>query len=115
MTDDQIAVPPLESATFSIDCLPESHFAGFNKGESWNGFACPYFTFDQAQEIVAAWQARGWEARYKPRSDSFVFAVNQDLQTGESDDYEEFSGLVVDGEKLYPVGAGSWIWDETEF
>ncbi len=40
---------------FSTDLTGEdSFFDGFTKGETWNGFACPYFTFEQGQRIVEA-------------------------------------------------------------
>lgn len=94
---------------FTIDDLGTKLFTGYSKGERWNGFACPYFTFEQAQEIVKAYHARDEQARYDAKSDAFVFAT-----MGEQDEREAslFQGLLIEGIKLYPIGAFHWMWTE---
>ena len=36
---------------FKIESLGCEVFDGFTKGEEWNGWDCPYFTFNQAQKF----------------------------------------------------------------
>lgn len=102
----------MRQSTFMLDALGERAFEGFTVGDSWNGWATPLFTFEQAQRIVAAWQEQGWEARYDEAKDAFVFSINQDFETGQSDKFEEFAPVERDGRKLYPVGAFAWTWED---
>jgi hypothetical protein len=104
----------MKSTYFALDCLPDDSFEGFDTGEIWNGWAVPVFTFDQAQAVVAAWRRQGWQAEYSAADDAFVFFVNQDFETGQSDESEAFAAFERDGQKFYPVGSGSWIWEESE-
>ncbi len=104
----------MKSTSFALDSLPGDSFEGFDTGEIWNGWAVPVFTFDQAQAVLAAWRRQGWQAEYSAGDDAFVFSVNQDLQTGHSDESESFSGFQRDGRKYYPIGSGAWTWDVWE-
>ncbi len=97
----------MKAATFIIDALPGHVFNGFTQGETWNGWARPFFTFDEAQNIVSAHKEHGRNAYYDKESDGFAFEVA--LSKG---DYDIFSSVEVEGIKLYPVGAGCWIWEE---
>jgi hypothetical protein len=101
----------MQPAKFTLDFLECQHFNGFTRGENWNGFACPYFTYDQAQDVVMAWQWKGCEAFYNSASDEFVFELTVAGGTKESD---VFSGLEVEGKRLYPIGAFCWTWTEEE-
>jgi hypothetical protein len=58
-----------------------------------------------------AWQKKGCEAFYDPASDEFVFEVNV---AGGRRDFDDFSGLEVGGNKLYPIGAFCWRWSEEQ-
>jgi len=99
----------MEKQRFSIDFLDGEIFDGYTNGEYWNGFACPYFTFEQAQAIVSASRARGFDARYDAEADQFTF----EMQNSESeDDRDSFPAVKIDNLKVYPIGAHCWIWDE---
>lgn len=104
----------MHQSTFLLDALGERPFTGYNGNEEWNGFACPCFDFDQAQELVNAWQERGWVARYDTNNDAFIFSVNHDLETNESEDYEVFPAIEVDAKKFYAIGAYCWTWENVE-
>jgi hypothetical protein len=116
----------LRPAKFSTDLTGETtFFDGFTRGGTWNGFDCPYFTLEQGQFIVEAtnkaaeeWQQRDpnfntFHGRYDAQLDAFVFYYRQeaDSQTPEQD-WDIFSGEMVGGKKLYPIGTGSWAWTE---
>jgi hypothetical protein len=96
-------------ADFALDFLDGVTFKGYTKGETWNVFACPYFSFEQAQRIVSAWRGKGWAARYDAETDAFMFEVNAESK---SSDFEGYSGINIKKQKFYRVGAFSWIWDE---
>ena len=99
----------MREGKFYLDFLEGHTFEGYTQDEKWNGFACPYFTYDQAMNIVTAWQGTGTEAYYDPNSDSFYFKM-----ADSSDEVTEdrFEAVRLHEMKLYPIGAFSWIWDE---
>lgn len=96
---------------FKIESLGYETFDGFTKGEDWNGWDCPYFKFDQAQRVLKQHnQLReiiGLTdfAFYDEVADSFVFP------TGE-DEPEVFPAIYENGQRYYPIGAFSWIWEK---
>ena len=110
MTDDT----SLREGVFYLDLFTDktgniTHtFPGYTLDERWNGWACPYFTKEQAWAIVIAWHEFGAEAGFDTGSDEFVFGLLDDDE-GES---ERYSATLVAGKKLFPVGNSSWIWDE---
>lgn len=93
---------------FSIDTYGDRSFDGYTLDDEWNGWACPYFTFDQASRIVEAHREHGWEAHYDATKDEFVFSFDHD---GISDP-DAFPAVSIRGNKLYPVGAFGWVWSE---
>lgn len=94
---------------FSIEGRDET-FEGWSDGRRWNGWAMPLFEFVSASAVVAVCDPH--HGHFDGASDSFV--------TGKADDEQEFwRGEIItlsDGSeaKVYPVGAGSWTWDEGE-
>lgn len=94
---------------FKIESLGYETYDGFTKGEFWNGWDCPYFTFEQAQKILKTFnqlrQIIGLRnlAYYDSSNDAFVFPAD--------DEWEIFNADFENGQKFYPVGAYSWIWE----
>jgi hypothetical protein len=96
-------------------------FEGYTADERWNGWACPYFTLEQASKIVQRHNAlcedsqqhgedprfprhlaaRAW---YDEHADEFCFPLVA------SDEVDRFGSSWRDGLKLYPVGAFGWTW-----
>jgi hypothetical protein len=97
----------LKEANFRIDFLEGNTFPGFTMGETWNGFAKPYFTFTQAQALAAAWSSTGTKAFYDDQQDAFVFEMS-----GAPDDMDVYTAEEINGQTLYPIGGGSWIWEQ---
>ncbi|MBV9924480.1 MAG: hypothetical protein JOZ96_05510 [Acidobacteria bacterium] len=97
----------MRPAKFALDFLEGQEFEGFTRGETWNGFACPLFTREQAERLAEAWRARGHEARYDAGADAFTFQMDSG-----GEEYDTFPAVEADGQRLYPVGASCWIWDE---
>ena len=104
----------LRETQFAIDTLGDKVFEGYTQGEEWNGWACPYFTFEQAQKVVEAFnkgerfEGDKIEARYDAEQDAFCFLFES---SGESDD---FAAVELEGQKFYPIGAGCWIWERAD-
>ena len=105
---------------FSLDCLLEEGVEGYHTGENWNGWACPYFTKEQGEQIMAAFnkipdysgEAAPFPARYDEARDAFITYSGYDEQPEDVWKGEPFDQL--DGLRLYPIGTGSWTWNEEE-
>lgn len=95
-------------AKFTIDVYEGQSFDGFSRDEDWNGWACPYFTFEQGLKVMEAHLARGWKAKYNESEDQFVFDFSHDG----NDEPDAFTAEQIEGKKLYPLGAFCWIWEE---
>ena len=97
---------------FKIESLGCEIFDGFTKGENWNGWNCPYFTFEQAQKVLQIYNELGQivgqknPAYYDELINAFVFPSN------DKDEPEMFEAVTENNQKFYPVGAFSWIWEE---
>lgn len=101
---------------------PETHADVFDAtvvdGEHWNGFACPSFTYEQAQR-VAAWLERadpeGMNRVYFDSDGSTVLLV----EVGDVDDDGRATEdgvwvhrLTPDATGHYGIGAYGWTWQE---
>lgn len=97
---------------FSLDALGNAEFEGFTDGQTWNGWACPYFTYDMALNVLRASTANGYTWRYDEESHSFLVWHDDDPENFEPDKFEE-SSILVDGADtiVYAVGAFSWAWE----
>jgi len=106
-------------AIFYIDGI-EGMFEGYTDGSNWNGWATPYFTYEEGERIMDAitelhkqddeLPIRGEVGYYDEAEDAFIVP-------GEGDNEAEiFYGMdiKINGKKIrvYPIGNGSWIWDE---
>lgn len=97
----------MRHAKFTIDTFIDEVFDGFTQNDTWNGWARPFFNHDEAQKIVSAHKRQGLNAYYDQASDEFAFEVASSIG-----DYDVFPCVEISGMKLYPVGAGCWIWEE---
>jgi hypothetical protein len=111
------------SAKFGID--DSRLYPGYScEGESWNGWACPFFTFEVALEIATSMYptTKDEHFRYEEMTDSFLFFSKSDeeydLDAGEIYQPYECTGadIVVNGQVIhvYDIGAGAWCWEEEE-
>jgi hypothetical protein len=101
----------MQRTWFQLDALGEVIVEGFSSGEEWNGWACPYFTYEQAERLVELWERNRWKAAYDGVQDAFVFSVNQDFTTGDSEEFETFPAVSIEGLNYYPIGAFQWTWE----
>lgn len=99
---------------FYIDDPDTVHYAGYSFGLQWNGWACPYFPKASADQLVANLiaEADENEAGYSAERDVYWF---RNPNEGEADEYGALDIQTPDGpQHVYPIGAGSWIWDEDD-
>lgn len=103
-------------ANFIINGV-EGVFSGFTKGEKWwTSFECPYFSKEEADKFVKAYNndayATDCKAGYDADNDTFWF----ETVAGDPDSVDEFKGvdITVDGKAIhvYPLGKECWIWTE---
>ena len=107
VTADEQSCPMWRKARFTIEG-GEGEFIGWTDGKSWNGWAMPYFEFDDAKRVVDV--LTDSKGRYDAERDCFVT-----FDTDGGDDIWEFRTICLLGNqqvKVYGIGAGAWIWDE---
>lgn len=96
----------MRKSVFYIDGGPA--YIGYTNGDRWNGWATPYFTYEEAEKIQTSmprllYDVNKDEFRIKYDGDDEPYIwKGEDIQT-------------VDGKlHLYGIGAYSHIWDEVD-
>lgn len=103
----------LHKARFAIDSIPSEIFEGYTSGETWNGWACPFFEKSEAERILKASEGNRYRWTYSPDVDAFtVYSEDADEEVA-SEVFEGVTANLDDGReiKVYGIGARSWIWD----
>lgn len=100
---DELRKPLWRRARFEIEGV-EKTFEGWTDGTLWNGWAKPHFGFAVAQAV-----AQEFGGEYREGQDAFVTKTN-------GNEEETWEAVIISslGEirtKVYPIGAGAWIWD----
>lgn len=101
-------------AKFQIDGMDQLKFEGYTLGETWKGWARPYFTYEQAHTVAKVFNEQTvYESSYTPSANTFVFKNKIHVDENYSFTSET---LILGGveTKVYPIGAGSWVWTECE-
>jgi hypothetical protein len=103
-------IPIFRLSRFSLEGLDGVTFAGWTDGRSWNGWARPWFEFSEAARLAGHLAG---QLRHDAVRDAFVgFSGNpEEDEVWPAEMIELADGGSV---KVYPVGAGSWMWDECE-
>jgi len=101
--------PIFRRSSFGIEGV-DRIFHGWTDGRLWNGWSMPWFDFEEAKNVATAVCPQS--CRYDATVDSFVTTMADSEE-------EHWPGELVDmpdggAITLYPVGAGSWIWEEEE-
>ena len=85
----------------------ETAFDGWANGELWNGWAMPRFEFAVCREILKSLGDE--QARFDGKADAFITVSNGEQEAWPAEQITISDGSQV---KVYPLGAGSWIWEE---
>ncbi len=94
----------MRNSTFTIETYQNNTFEGYTQDEHWNGWSCPYFTFEQSHKIVESHRKTGQMAGFDKDSNAFYF----DFQ----DERELYQFIEIESIKFYPIGNSAWIWEE---
>lgn len=112
---ERITMNIYRSASFVVDGINEE-FAGFTIGDLWNGWACPVFTRQAAEQVLIASEANGYRWQYNPASDAFEVRHEDDAADYEPQVCNGVTATLDDGRRIdvYAIGAYSWTWTEAE-
>lgn len=105
----EVKEPTWRKAWFTWDGA-ERKWEGYTRWERWNGWECPMFTLEVAQDIAALTQAEEWDKIvYAPDKDCFIHT-----NYGDTEGYPQTAcSTLIDGRfvRLYEVADG-WCWEE---
>lgn len=104
VTQEELAARHYRPAQYSID--GGQAYSGHSTGRRWNGWECPLFTREVAEQILSD---AGLKFDYLAESDQF--RVLNEYAHPEEDPCEYAQGIEHAGVRLYPIMDG-WCWDE---
>ena len=92
-----------------FDGIENVSFEGIDLGDKWNGWACPAFTKEVADDIAAVTNKCSDELGCM----EFFNDANGGCYVWYDGDgeIERFEAVIIDGNVCYPIGAYSWIWE----
>jgi len=103
VTQEELNARHYRPALFSID--GGTVYAGFTSGRRWNGWECPVFTKEVAEQIF---KDAGLKFDYLSEIDTFRML---DEWGDEEDPYQYAAGFDHAGVRVYSIMDG-WCWDE---
>ena len=92
----------LRPSTVSFDEGPD--FQCLLSPRTWNGWAMPYFTKEQADVVVASGCG---PFIYDDAVDAYTYTPDPSCP----EDIETYEAVELEGQKLYGIGAGSLCWN----
>ncbi|HJP68164.1 MAG TPA: hypothetical protein VJ846_04610 [Sphingomicrobium sp.] len=103
--------PTRPFAVISVSLDEGPSYPAYSRGAVWNGWQCPYFSFDEGMKLTAHPSLNGF--KYDAEKDQFVFDDPEyaDDPTYQADSFKPET-ITVDGQqiKVYAIGAFSWCW-----
>ena len=99
----------MHKSYFTIDGF-DGIFEGYTDGRHWNGWACPWFTKEVAEQIMQA-----NNESYCHETHQMYYDKNQDAFIRDEPEYDEpyvVNGCDINGMHLYDIGTCCWIWDD---
>ena len=100
----------LKPSTVSFDEGPD--FPCYLSPNTWNGWAMPYFTKEQADKVTEWTNSRGSGEVMKYDAEKDAFTVSGIIWSDDPDEEPEvWEAIEHEGQKLYGIGAGSWTWN----
>lgn len=102
----------MRKAVFTIDGFEYPHI-GYTLGDTWNGWATPYFEVDEAMKIMEEFNACEPEFPITYNKETDTFEV-EEIGGGNGDEWKGYNYQTEKGIKhLYGIGAYSWVWEIT--
>ena len=98
----------MEKAKFYIAEGPI--YEGYTNGDHWNGWACPWFIKEVADQIAKEVNADApyCTMHYDKENDAFIYKGYGEEEVG------IFKGKDIHGKHLYPIGTAYWMWDKAK-
>lgn len=103
---DEQKQPLWRRTRFSLDGLDGS-FEGWTNGELWNGWDRPFFESEEAQRLIS--QLTDSKPRFDAQNDAFITVSSDEDEVWQAETATLLGGRTI---KVYPIGAGSWCWEE---
>ena len=94
---------------FTMVAFTHPHI-GYTLGDKWNGWATPYFEFDEACAIMKEFNVveHNEPMKYSKQHDTFII----EMEDGEIEVWQGKNYLTKEGVKhLYAIGAYAWTWE----
>jgi len=93
---------------FALDFFEDNQsIEGITFGDYWNGWDCPYFTFDNAKKLLTIFD-EGF-LKFDANQDAFLY---DPYKNGE--EIDTFEATIINGEKYYSVGGWNFCWYEVK-
>ena len=107
VSDAEMKHPRWRKSRFALEGVPGT-FGGWTDGRLWNGWERPHFEFDEANRLLH--RLTDLAFRYDSAQDAFIVSD----WSGEEEPWVAEVITPPDGEaiKVYPIGTGSWCWQE---
>lgn len=99
----------MKPAIFFLEPI-HGKYPGFTDGQTWNGWECPVFTFDEAVKILNASKCNGYTWHYDSESEAFIIDFDDEQEYCPADLIEVNGNIEI----VYPIGTASWIWEKEE-
>ena len=104
-------------ARFTVDGLPGT-YDGFTRGNTWNGFAVPFFPLAEACRVADDYAAQpaGLDGQTRAEYDEGRDIVR--LYDPSSEEWDEYGPAKIDDgtgrgpRALYSIGGHYWTWEE---
>jgi len=90
---------------------------GYTLGDTWNGFECPFFTKEVAEEILQETidtdltQEYFVGFEYDEENDQFILKETDDKLLFPARKFRDVEGNVI---PLYAIGACMWCWSKSK-
>ena len=94
----------------------EPGFQGYTNGKKWNGYACPYFTYDETVRLLTFWgnQNKKYYNKWVYSGPKDIFYIDDGC--GNSDELDKIRSIIIQvGDekiKTYNFGDHGWCWRE---
>lgn len=113
----------LRKGKFSIDA--STPFPGYTAGQTWNGWARPYFNYEEGLKLMQCFGGKHVESEEqlstKVEDTEWTFSKEKDAFVINCDQYDEVDTITgqdatCDGQTVhvYALGNGCWVWDEED-
>lgn len=101
----------MNKGTFCLDALPDMQFEGYTVGDTWNGWECPFFTEDVAEDILRASEANGYSWRFSTIHNGYVVSHVDDKWPATCYDGQR---VTINGNPVtvYAIGTYEWTWSK---